>query len=158
MIRYKTMTITPLTLEASLRETPMTASQQADLEAQMRRSASDMLTALTYMMLGIRPPASSRALLEFQREDLKARRRKVFQSLVTLRATRPMATLIVPKGSTRPEEWTLQPPEETAEETRARNLLADLTVELRRVLLQLADLQGMTDPQRAQMLQREMAL
>jgi hypothetical protein len=158
MISYKDMTITTRKLEATLQETPLTAAQQAELEAQMRRTARDMQDSLAYLMLAVRPPAPNRAHLEFQREDLKARRRKIFQSLVTLRANSPMATLIVPKGSTRPEEWTLQPPEETAEETRARNLLADLTVELRRTLLRLADLQGMTDPQRAQMLREEMAL
>ncbi|NTF67706.1 hypothetical protein G6L81_07295 [Agrobacterium rhizogenes] len=138
MIRYKTITNAPMTMEGPLRKTPLTATQQAELEAQMRRlSIADLL---------------------HQREDLKARRRRIFQALLKMRAMAPMPMLIVPKGSTRPEEWTVMPPEETLEETKARNLLADLTVELRRVLLQLAKISQLTEMETARMVQREMSL
>ncbi len=138
MIRYKTITNAPMTMEGPLRKTPLTATQQAELEAQMRRlSIADLL---------------------HQREDLKARRRRIFQALLKMRAMAPMPMLIVPKGSTRPEEWTVMPPEETLEETKARNLLADLTVELQRVLLQLAKISQLTEMETARMVQREMSL
>jgi hypothetical protein len=158
MDRFTTVTITTSAMEASISETPLTTRQQMALDAELRYRASDMQDSLAYMMLGIRPPAPSRAQLLLQRDNLKDRRQRVYQALLTLAQLNNMPTLIIPKGSSNPEDWTILPAEETPEETKARSQLADLTVELRKVLVQLAELQGMNPTETAMMLQREMAL
>jgi len=159
MERMTTVRISTSMLEPELPELALTAEQQLKVQEHMTRMASDMRDAMAYAMLGMMlPRAPSRADLERTREKLRERRQVAYRALIRLMQIKKMPTLIIPKDATSPEEWTLQPPQETPEETKARSMLADLTVQLRRVLLQLADLTGMPEPERAQMLQREMML
>lgn len=159
MERVTTVRISTSILEGELPELEVLAKQTAEMQAEMTRMSRDLQDAMAYAMLGmIRPPAPTRAQLMQSRDDLKHRRQQVYRALLELIQVRPMPTLIIPKDATSPKDWIIQPPQETPEETKARSMLADLTAQLRRVLLQLADLQGMPEPERLLMLQREMAL
>ncbi|MBB3386002.1 MULTISPECIES: hypothetical protein [unclassified Rhizobium] len=159
MERVTTVRISTSLLEPELPELELTSEQALKMQELTTRMARDLQDAMAYAMLGmIRPASPTRAQLMQSAYDLKHRRQQVYRALLELIQVRPMPTLIVPKDATSPKDWIIQPPQETPEETKARSMLADLTVQLRRVLLQLADLQGMPEAERLQMLQREMML
>ncbi|MQB43374.1 hypothetical protein DXT94_15730 [Rhizobium sp. ICMP 5592] len=158
------MFVTTETLAASkqMQEALRQMAKQMELPSDLIRSKAETTAMEVQMRLQEHEaqmhPALRLTALQTRRSHLKARRQRIFHALLKMREVAPMPTLIVPKGSTRPEDWTVLPPEETPEETKARSLLADLTVELRRVLLQLAEISQMSELETARMVNREMSL